>query len=635
MPWASPFFINTYIYLICLMESNVIEYNNITGIKGFSCKVIGETPNNRFEKYFRYSSDGILWSDYKLLTNSNLSSIDIHDNKIYIQYKFNKVGVKPLSIDSISLDVDYTADASKVIPDCFWNKSSNTPQIVYSSDGSNLFNPYAIGQSYGIYRQMSSIVSNMFGICVQYFKTEPNSKSRDVVLKEYSIEKVIDKKNIKILIPDNQLPTRELQFNSMMIDYPVQFEINIVKSEFQKIFGEDSHPDPHDYLYFSTFMNKMYMVDSVSDPDDFGYVASYWRVSLVPYQESASIKADEGSSLLDDTESLVFSAEGKFANEIQEEYDDNRKDNQLNDLGDLAEGQDWLRRVLDINLRIVDEKIYNDWTVISKQHYNLSTVDKGSKCVEYKYSGISSSDQRMISFAFRPNNMKNISGNIIISSVERGNNGVRLNLGSFDSLLVAGNMVKISRVSGLNGWHTITDSSRTGRWIEIDVKYCADIKLLSCGKMVAYEANECVYGGDALSVIQMPDKMVLSVNGNRYDYTFDNLPKFENRWYFCVLGMNGGLTNMWLYGISGGKEDAHSKIEYIGVCPNEIGQFESDGYFGLIGCNMCLTNFRLWSKLCEQELHNLILSQYVVDDTHNTLIVDNAQAELLKNYKWS
>ena len=641
-----PFFINNYISRIILMskeiikrtpiESNMMEYSGIKSLTGFTCVVSGETDETYYDKEFRYSSDKILWSDWKSLTNKNLSGVKIYDNKVYIQYKFTQIGSGDLTVESISLDVDYVNDNESPIPECFWNKSTSTPQIVYNQGtGSNLFNPYAVGQSYNVYQQMSTLISNMFGICVLYFKTEANSKSRDVVLKEYSIEKVIDKKNIKILIPDNQLPTRELQFNSMMIDYPVQFEINIVKSEFQKIFGEDSHPDPHDYLYFSTFMNKMYMVDSVSDPDDFGYVASYWRVSLVPYQESASIKADEGSSLLDDTESLVFSAEGKFADEIQEEYDDNRKDNQLNDLGDLAEGQDWLRRVLDINLRIVDEKIYNDWTVISKQHYNLSTVDKGSKCVEYKYSGISSSDQRMISFAFRPNNMKNISNNIIISSVERGNNGVRLNLGSFDSLLVVGNMVKISRVSGLNGWHTITDSSRTGRWIEIDVKYCADIKLLSCGKLVAYEANECVYGGDVLSVIQMPDKMVLSVNGNRYDYIFDNLPKFENRWYFCVLGMNGGLTNMWLYGISGGKEDAHSKIEYIGVCPNEVGQFESDGYFGLIGCNMCLTNFRLWSKLCEQELHNLILSQYVVDDTHNTLIVDNAQAELLKNYKWS
>jgi hypothetical protein len=31
----------------------------------------------------------------------------------------------------------------------------------------------------------------------------------------------------------------------------------------------------------------------------------------------------------------------------------------------------------------------------------------------------------------------------------------------------------------------------------------------------------------------------------------------------------------------------------------------------------------------------LILSQYVVDDSHNTLIVDNAQQELLLHYKWS
>ena len=85
-----------------------------------------------------------------------------------------------------------------------------------------------------------------------YFKTEPNAKSRDVVLKEYSIEKVIDKQNVKILVPDNNLPTRELQFNSMMIDYPVSWECHIVKSEFWKVFGEGTHPDPHDYLYFST-----------------------------------------------------------------------------------------------------------------------------------------------------------------------------------------------------------------------------------------------------------------------------------------------------------------------------------------------------------------------------------------------
>ena len=114
----------------------------------------------------------------------------------------------------------------------------------------------------------------------------------------------------------------------MMIDYPVNFEIHIVKSEFQKVFGAGSHPDPHDYLYFGTYMNKMYMVDSVSDPDDFGYVASYWRVSLVPYQEMKSVQFDN-DNLLDETESLIFSAEKKFEEEVKEEFKQMEGDPQI------------------------------------------------------------------------------------------------------------------------------------------------------------------------------------------------------------------------------------------------------------------------------------------------------------------
>ena len=483
---------------------------------------------------------------------------------------------------------------------------------------------------------MSTLISNMFGICVLYFKTEPNSRSRDVVLKEYSIEKVIDKQNIKILIPDNQLPTRELQFNSMMIDYPINFEINIVKSEFWKVFGEGSHPDPHDYLYFSTYMNKMYMVDSVSDPDDFGYVASYWRVSLVPYQEMKSVQFDN-DNLMNDTESLIFSAEGKFEEEMKEEIADNRKDNQLNNVGMLEQGQDPLRRVLHENVRIVEETIYNDWTAVAKQYYNLTTIGKGETAVEYWNNSLSSDDERMITFAFRPTNMKNVSENIMIDSVANNNGKVRLKLKSWDKLLDIGNRIKISRVFGLNGWYDIYDVDKSKSSIDIDVDYVDTMKVLSCGKLVIYEANTCVYFGDGFAIIQMPDKMVVKLDGKDYDYTFDGLSSFEQKWYFCVLGMKRGMSNMWLYEVKGSDtlNNTHSEIVKIGCVPNEFGLFNVEGYCGLKGGNLHLTNFRLWSKLCEEDLHKLILSQYVIDDTHNTLIVDNAQNELLVNYKWS
>lgn len=622
------------------IESNVMEYSGIKALTGVTYETFGETDETKFIKEFRYSSDKILWSDLKELNNKNISSVKIYDNKVYIQYVFTPTGPRELNennIESISLDVDYVNDNESPIPECFWNKGTSTPQIVYNQGaGSNLFNPYAIGQSYNIYQQMSTLISNMFGICVLYFKTEPNSRSRDVVLKEYSIEKVIDKQNIKILIPDNQLPTRELNFNQLMIDYNTEFEINIVKSEFWKVFGEGSHPDPHDYLYFSTYMNKMYMVDSVSDPDDFGYVASYWRVSLVPYQEMKSVQFDN-DNLMNDTESLIFSAEGKFEEEMKEEIADNRKDNQLNNVGILEQGQDPLRRVLHENVRIVEETIYNDWTVIAKQYYNLSTIDKEDIAVEYWNNGLSSDDERMITFAFRPTNMRNVSENIMIDSVVNNNGKVRLKLKSWDKLLDRGNRIKISRVFGLNGWYDISNIDKSKSSIDIDVDYVDTMRVLSCGKLVIYEANTCVYFGDGFSIIQMSDKMVVKLDGKDYDYIFKDLDEFKSKWYFCVLGMKRGMSNMWLYEVKGSDtlNNTHSEIVKIGCVPNELGSFNVKGYCGLKGGNLHLTNFRLWSKLCEEDLHKLILSQYVIDDTHNTLIVDNAQNELLVNYKWS
>ena len=622
-----------------VIESNVMEYTGIKDISGFTCVTVPEeTDALYFEKEFRYSSDKILWSDYKPLTNKNLSAVKKYDDTVYVQYKFRQVGEGSLSVESITLDVDYVNDSNNnVIPECFWNKTTSTPQIVYTGGANgNLFNPYNIGQSLQIYNQMSTLVSNMFGFCVTYFKTEPNAKSRDVVLKEYSIEHVIDRNNIKILVPDNALPTRELQFNTMMIDYPVQFEINIVKSEFWKTFGEGSHPDPHDYLYFSSYMNKMYMVDSVSDPDDFGYVASYWRVSLVPYQEMSSVQFGN-ENLTEDTESLIFSAEKKFEEEMKVETADNRKDNQLNDLNDLAEGQDFTRRILHENVRIVEENIYNNWTVIAKQYYNLTTIDKGEKAVEYKYKGMSSNDELMVTFAFRPTNMKNVSDNVMIDSVLDNNGKVRLKVKSWDPLLVKDNMIKVTRVSGLNGWRRITGVDREHMFVDIDFDYNDLIKVLSCGKMVIYETNTCMYMEDGFGILQMPDKMVVRIAGKDYDYFFDGFSSFEAKWYFCVFGMKKGISNMWLYEVKGSdmRENTHSEITLIGRAANNLDSFKVEGYCGLSGGNLHLTNFRIWSKLCEEDLHQLILSQYVVDDTHNTLVVDNAQNELLVRYKWS
>jgi hypothetical protein len=44
---------------------------------------------------------------------------------------------------------------------------------------------------------------------------------------------------------------------------------------------------------------------------------------------------------------------------------------------------------------------------------------------------------------------------------------------------------------------------------------------------------------------------------------------------------------------------------------------------------MDITNIRIWKKPIEEELQDLVLSQYVVKDTHLTLLLDNASPQLL------
>ena len=637
------------------ITSNVIEYKDIKSISGFDCIVKNEDENNYYKKEFRYSVDKILWSDYKELTNKNLSKISVSPI-LYIQYKFTKIGSDDveLSVESITLDVEYMNNIQSPIPVCYWNTPAGQgtggncckPQIVYDcgcGDGKNLFNPYALGNSLSIYQQMCKLVSNMFGICCLYFKTEADKRSRDVVLKEYSLENVVDKKNVKVLIPDNQLPTREIQFNSMMMDYPVQFEVHIVKQEFWNVFGEGTHPDPHDYIYFQSYMNKMYRVDSVSEPDDFGYLGTYWRVSLTPYEQMSSVGfADE--ELKEDTETLIFSAEGKFEEEIKEEYADNRKDNQLNDLGDLAEGQDWLRRKLDVNLRIVEEKVFNDYTMVADRFYDMTTIDKGKVAVEYKYTeGFSSDNQRMVSFLLRPRfTDKNISNSILIKSIsDNGEGNIRLTLNGWDNNIVVGNYLKITKSGSADGYRMITSVNKAKNIVDVEGTFDSNCSVINCSKVIAHDVNEILrFNGENNTLVlkQTPTQILMTLNNERFMYSFD-FDGFEDKWYVVLLGMNKGHSNIWLYDISGSEkiENTKSQLKLVGVSSNDTGSFDfgETCYYDLISSRHNITNFRLWNKLCEEELHNVILSQFIIDDTHNTLIVDNAKNELLVNYKWS
>ena len=312
----------------------------------------------------------------------------------------------------------------------------------------------------------------------------------------------------------------------------------------------------------------------------------------------------------------------------------------MNDVGDFGEGQDLLRECLEPNLRINSENIYNKWTVVSKQHYALSTIEKGRRVVKYRYNdSFSDTDERMLTFWFRPKNIdKSVSENILLTEISENENGIKVGVQKWNNLFQVGNYVKLTRTGSANGYRKIVEANKGGRYIVVEGKYDARARIMNCAKLVAYGVNAPIYMGDAFSVEQNYNSISLNIGNKHYDFTFDNFGKFENKWYAVVIGLNKGIANIWLYDSVGSdkKENIKSELKLISCSSKEIGKFEIFGSeCGLMSCDLDFTNFRLWNKICEQELHDLILSQYVVDDSHNTLIADNAQQELLLHYKWS
>ena len=336
-----------------LLVSLKTPYENVVEVLGFTDSITGETTACYYNKDFRWGIDGVQYSDWVTLSDSNLEALVLNPaNKFWIQYRYTQVGDCTLTFNSIALEIVYDGGVICKIPqiDCGGvDGCSGALNLAFDCCG-DTWNPYDISRAGQMYTQLSAMASNLFGFCVDYYKTKADQRSRDVILKEYSLFDVIKEGEVKIMIPDNELPTRDINFNPLMMDFPVQFEIHIVKSAFEAVFGIGSKPQMRDYLYFKQFMNRMYEVDAIAEADDFMYTGSYWRVSLVTYQQRTNVGFEDtalGDAAEVSTKALVSNVEDKFRVERENEFKDVRKPNEYNTIG--SQSNDYVRRSLNKN----------------------------------------------------------------------------------------------------------------------------------------------------------------------------------------------------------------------------------------------------------------------------------------------
>ena len=181
--------------LISLQE----PYKDVVEVLGYTDVTKGETTGLYFNKQFRWGTDGVTYSDFITLTNANLEALLLDPNKpFWIQYRYEQVGDGTLEFESIALELVTDGGIICRVPQvqCGAEGCVGVPNLVVDCCGEG-WNPYDLSRASAMYDQLSAVTSNLFGFCVDYFKTKADQRSRDVILKEYSLFDVIQEAEVK------------------------------------------------------------------------------------------------------------------------------------------------------------------------------------------------------------------------------------------------------------------------------------------------------------------------------------------------------------------------------------------------------------------------------------------------------
>jgi hypothetical protein len=351
--------------------------------------------DNNFEYSFRISIDGgKIYSEFAPLNNENNPGDLLNynwDNGIDLFIDFGAevsallTGSKltfiasTLTIETIDGIIESCPQFCTTCTDPFIYSGCATIEILCDNASlGNIFQPYRQFRSQQTYMQLTNIVTGIFGHEVTYFRTEPDTRTKDVILMEYSLHNVVSQNTLKVLVPDNEFPQEStMSYDLFGMEFE-EFEIHVTQQQFQSVFGFGKSPRNKDYLYFP-LINKMYTINSVALGDRFNEAITYWKLKLIKYQNDTSVIKNTFGPL---TDSIVTDIDEVFGEEIKEEYTKNIKPETYKTVS--TSYRDGIRKRVFSNLKIVDSEIKNRWTVVSKNYYDLNTVPLDEVAVEYE-----------------------------------------------------------------------------------------------------------------------------------------------------------------------------------------------------------------------------------------------------------
>ena len=579
-------------------------------------EVIAPNSLNGIDIKYRYSQDNSrTWSNWEPFTKENITTIRINPIRFFqIEYSITNNTQSNLGIQDINLIGDfqnvskdyfktnlygireccqsnltgYTDASGNFVPAdntngsgtgagggisgsggaCDTTGSGSTLPQMTSQDKANLFNPYQQNTAMDLLNKLSADAEQVFGHRVIYFVTDPDKRGQDHTMHEYQLYNVVCEGNIKVGVDGNNFPDSQIVMNQFDLSLFESMTVHITKKQFKEIFGPQRRPSKEDFLYFCD-VNRMFQVDHAQQFRNFNNSAIYYKLILKKYTQKANVKA--------------------ATQEIQNKLTQLTKNSTIDELFGIENTQDKSSIAnkeqfapltketirLEYSASIDKELIENSSTIISKAHYDLSSVDYQQVAVKYKN--------------FDP--VLRVSDNIGYQIWFKINNYITDEVYNFMDYYDATNSL---------GWKV--DLSNDAIQVKLNADtYTYDLMGYPSDQNLAFE--EDVWYCYVLNIDQRNRKLEHYVYKRNVDDENDA----------------ANLTSTILRKIYTHSQDM-TPITY---------QIEGSVTCQILASDMSITNIRMFMETIPADQHNKILNQYIIrDDSKYLVFADNATTRL-------
>lgn len=563
-------------------------------------EIITYPENSNLDIEYRYSQDSTrTWSRWEILNKENIRTIKINKTRFFqIEYlvknnttesikiydinlignfqniskdynKSNLFGIREFCSSNIlggSIDengnfvANTNFNSTSLAPSC----DSNIFNELNSQEKANLYNPYAQNTAINLWEKLSNDSLNLFGHKVTYFLTDPDRKGEDKILNEYQLYNIVSQEDIKVTVTDNKFPDSQIKMNMFDLDLFETMEIQITKQEFKRAFGKQRRPSKEDFMFFCN-LNRMFQVDHSQQERSFNNSAVFYKIILKKYTQKSNVKSDN-IDIKNQLDQLTKNStiDELFGVDIEEQKQAIANKDQLKPLTRETTRLEYLAE-------IDKELIENSTTIISKSHYDLSSVQYRKPAILYKNfnSLLKKSDNLSFVTWFNINNYINSEIYNFISNYDNQNNlGWALSLQ--DDII----NFKINS----DEYNFELNSGNSNDALLEETWYCILINIDQRNRKLQtfiYKRNV----EEEEEAQRLPNNILKKIY-----YKQENINSYEF--------------------------DIHNELQ-------------------ILASDMRITNIRLFSDIIPEDVHNKILNQYIIgDDSKYLIMADNATEKL-------